>query len=108
MIDSTEAGINVSWLLYYRSQNILSDNSTNGTVSGNVPDTIFDIEFKGYSDEVQIYFRDINVSLESGGILGMDKLDTPVSGYAATYGINRTFNFTNATVRFYYNFSVGA
>ncbi|MBU0760264.1 MAG: hypothetical protein KJ858_01070, partial [Nanoarchaeota archaeon] len=95
-------GENSTINIYYRNQNIETNLSENGTYSGTLPDAIVDIEVKTHSNRLRVYLRDINLSGENSETLGMDK-HTSTSGYLVTYGVNTTYNFTNSTVKIYYD-----
>ncbi|MBI2451705.1 hypothetical protein HYV50_01340, partial [Candidatus Pacearchaeota archaeon] len=103
VINFNTTGLNSSWEFYYRGAIIKSNGSSEGTHLSEFPDTLVEIKFKSYSDRLHTTLRGINASLENNKSLGMDKLLTPAPEYLLTYGINNSYNFTNATIRIYYD-----
>jgi subtilisin family serine protease/uncharacterized membrane protein YgcG len=105
-VNASNSGVNSTWNVYYRNVLILNSSSISGNYSQQLTNTTVDFELKAYSNNITVTVRRINLSSENGKTLGLDKLAAPVSGYLATYGINCSYNFTNATVVIYYgNFS---
>jgi sporulation protein YlmC with PRC-barrel domain len=102
-INNNSVGINLSYNIYYRNNLITSNSSSNGSVLKSIPNSLVDLEFKTFSDKFQILLRDINLTLENNKSFGVNNLSTPIQGYLKTYGINNTFNFTNATLKIYYS-----
>jgi hypothetical protein len=103
IIDFNDTGLNTTLNIYYRGVLLNTTNITNGTLSGIFVDSLVDLELKSYSNRLQVTLRDMNLSAENAETIGVDKLATAVTGYIGTYGINNTFNFTNATIRIYYD-----
>jgi hypothetical protein len=103
IINFNSSGVNSSFEIEYRDMVVISNSSSTGNYTDAIPNTIVNIDIKSYANRLQILLREINLSLENAKTFGMDKLSTPASGYLATYGINNSYNFTNATVKIYYD-----
>ena len=102
VLDYNLTGENSTINVYYRGQNIDTNLSESGNYSRSLPNTLVDLEVKAQSNRLQVYLRDINLSSENSETLGMDR-HTSISRYLVTYGVNTTYNFTNSTVRIYYD-----
>jgi len=103
LVNYNITGINSSMKYYYNNQELAHNSSENGTLTGLVINTLVDLEFKTYNNRLVVTLRNINVSSESNKVFGIDKFSTPLTGYLVNYGINATYNFTNSTVRIYYD-----
>jgi hypothetical protein len=102
VITFNSTGINSTWSIFYR--NIKQWNST--IVSGNhtysLANVTMDLEFKTYGEGFKVLLKDVNLSVENNETFGMDR-NTGSVGYLLTYGINSTYNISNATVTLSYN-----
>jgi sporulation protein YlmC with PRC-barrel domain len=101
--NSNSTGINTSWNIYYRNNIIASNSSSDGVILNNFPDSLVNIEFKAYSENISLLLRNVNLSKETNKTFGIDYLSVPPPGYILTYGINNSFNFTNATLKINYS-----
>ena len=94
------SSINYSYHFYYR-ENILYNGSTNESLSIEIPNTIYDLEYKFYLDNLQLYFSEINTS-HSNKTINLNNVST-IGGYYINYAINSTYNITNTTIKLYYD-----
>ena len=90
-------------MIYPPTGEIIRINETNGQYTTTVPETVYDLQFKAFTERLQVTIRNVNISIDNNKTFGMDKLSTPVSGYLATYGLNNNYSFSNATIRVYYD-----
>lgn len=90
-------------MIYPRTQEVIHLNDTNGSYTAEVPFSIYDLLFKAFTDKLQVTLRNVNISIDNNKSFGMDRLDTPPTGYLVTYGVNSNYTFDNATVRVYYD-----
>ncbi|MBW2989591.1 hypothetical protein KY358_04720, partial [Candidatus Woesearchaeota archaeon] len=100
--NSSISGINSSFEARYRGQLILLNSSLDGTFIPSLADALFELKFKAFSNRLHATFAGVNISSCSGASFGMDS-HSSISGYLITYGVNTTCNFTNATIRVYYD-----
>lgn len=96
--------LNGSVTLYYPDTgDSMQSFSFSGNISEDVPNYVFDVGLSAFSQFLAVRLNGVNVSQFFGSNITIDRLDTPVSGYLNTYGINMSFNVTNATVTISYN-----
>lgn len=103
VIDSNLTGVNSSWDLIYRDDIIVQNRSENGTYLVSTLNLTGDLNFKAYNNKLDVLLKDVKLIQENGKLFGMDKLQTPLSGYKISYGINNSFNFSQAKVKIYYD-----
>jgi len=106
VVGYNQIGINSSLTIYYSgTTNAVGSysNSTGEFSDKNIIDYVYDFLFKAYSDNLQVLLKSVNISQNLNRTLGMDKLNTPVSGYVVTYAVNNTYDISGARVRIYYN-----
>jgi len=101
--DKNNTGVSTDWDIYYRNSLISSNSSSSGRVLHELPSSLVDLKLNLFSNNLSVLLKDINLSKENGKNFGADLLIPPVSGYILTYGINNTFNFTNATLKINYS-----
>jgi hypothetical protein len=94
-----ETNINYSYNFYYR-ENVLFNDSLNTSFSLEVPDTVCDLGYTFFFNDLQLYFSEINSS-QSNNTISVDNI-TAISGYYINYAINSTYNITNTTIKIYY------
>ena len=90
-------------LIYPPTKDVIHLNNTKGTYTATLPQEVYNLLFKAFTNRVQITLRNVNITLDNNKTFGMDKLTTPASGYLATYGVNNNYTFDNATVMIYYD-----
>jgi hypothetical protein len=98
------SGLNGSVILYYPdTDDSIHSFNFSGNISEDVPNYVFDVGVSVFNQFLAVRLNGVNVSQFFGSNITIDRLDTPVSGYLNTYGINVSFNITNATVTVSYN-----
>ena len=102
LVTSNQSGLNSSFSAYYDDTLVASNASSNGTYSEQLPNGLVDLRFSAYSERIAVLLRRVNVSADNNRSFGMDR-NNSTSGYLVSYGINNSYNFTNATVSIYYN-----
>ncbi|PIZ52325.1 hypothetical protein COY27_00585 [Candidatus Woesearchaeota archaeon CG_4_10_14_0_2_um_filter_33_13] len=103
IIDFNDSAVNTTLRTDYRNTLLNTTNTTTGNFSEVWPNTLLDLQFNSYLNRLRVTFTGFNLSQNNGLSLGLDKLSTALSGYLGTYGINSSYNFTNATLRLYYD-----
>ena len=99
VINSNLAGINNTLDIYLAgTDRKIHTHEFNGSYFDEHPALIYDLLFKAYNDSIKIKLRDVNLSADNNKTFGIDNLIPAVPGYLATYGVNNTYNITNATV----------
>lgn len=102
IVDANLNGINSTIKFYYLENEIASNESPVGNFTNiEIASYIYDILISAYSDALKVLFRGVNISENSERTIGLDK--TTISGFVITYGINNSYNITNATVTLGYN-----
>jgi len=102
IIDSNLTGVNSSIISYYRNGSVAINFSSNGSYIISLPDSLLDMEFYAYSNDLIVYARDQNISVIAGQDIGMD-LVNQTNGYLVTYSIEPDWLITDATVRISYD-----
>lgn len=103
VINSTGDGVNSSLALYYDNSLISSNSSQTGEYSQTIVNTVLDVEFIAYDGGLKVLIRGVNVSEDNNKIFGLDKLATPVQSHVVTYGVNNSYDFSNASVKVSYD-----
>lgn len=78
-------------------------NISNETIDLDLPEGLFNIDTRAFTNRLQATFKDINFSLESNETIGLDHLETPIEGYVATYAVESTYSFSNVTIKIFYD-----
>ncbi len=102
--DSTGAGINSSLIAYYRDGAVASNASTTGNYSQTMPNVLMDLQFiREPAQRLRVTLNLVNLTTNNNRIFSMERLGSAASGYLATYAVNTTYNFPNASIILYYD-----
>jgi hypothetical protein len=63
----------------------------------------FDLRFRAFGDKLQVLLKNVSINSSQNKKLGLDRLDSPASGFTETYAVTSTFIFSQAVVRMHYN-----
>ncbi len=85
---------------FFLSRNVQYNGTSNNTFTLEIPDTTFDLKYEFSSEDLEIYFDEINTT-QSNKTIKLDSL-TSITGYHLVYAINSTYNVSNTTIKIYY------
>jgi hypothetical protein len=81
---------------------VVYENTTYINETIELPEAVLDFEFRAFDNRFKTKLESINVTAENNKSFGMDRYFEEDDSLV-TYGINSTYNFTNATVQIYYD-----
>ncbi len=102
IVDYNVSGVAVNLTVYLPgSVKFIDDYTFTGTQVDAQPGLLYDLWLRALNG-TQILFRDVNATLDNNRTLGLDLLETPVTDYLYTLGVNNTYTFSNATLTLNY------
>jgi SepF-like predicted cell division protein (DUF552 family) len=102
VIDGTLSGTPVTETAYFPgTEETINLTNYTGTSTDGFPSTLFDILFSTHNETLDVLFRNVNMS-SLNRTLGMDLLPNVTDPYIVQYGVNSSYNFTNAEVKVSY------
>jgi len=98
IINNNSIGIPVNLTIYFTGTNkeVHEHNFTGSYVDAHTT-LLYDLHYQALDGNISVRLNEVNLSLDNNGTLGLDRT-TDLTGYLVTYGINNTYNFTNATI----------
>ena len=102
VIDNNSAGLPANLTIYFTgTDKAIHEQTFTGSYADVHTTLIYDLYYQTLDGNISVKLNEVNLSLYSNGTLGLDRT-TDLTGYLVTYGLNSTYNFTNATVALSY------
>ncbi len=102
--DSNGNNVPVDLTLYITgTEKEVSNYQFNETLNSSQPILNYDLFFKAYNSSIKIKLNNVNLTKYNNKTLRIDKKQTPVTGYLATYAVESEFNQSNVTLTFNYS-----
>jgi len=97
-INNDSVGIPVNLTIYFAgTDKQVHEHNFTGIYADNYTTLLYDLLFGALGNNISLRLNEVNLSLDNNATLGLD-MYTGLTGYLVTYGINSTYNFTNATL----------
>ncbi|MFC2138202.1 BspA family leucine-rich repeat surface protein [Bacteroidota bacterium] len=80
---------------------LVHSDTVSGEYTTEIANTQYDFSFEAFEEEFNMELRDIKVEDNNDRVVGMDQYKEE-SDAIVTYGLDTTYNFTNSTIKIYY------
>ena len=98
VVDDTLSGINLTFSIFFAGTELEADIGVNGTVSRDLSDFLYDLQFTAYEDTLTVTIRDVNITIDNNRTLGLDRITTNPD-FLVLYGLDSgNYTFSNSTI----------
>jgi hypothetical protein len=98
IINNNSEGLTVNLTIYFTgTDKEVNEHNFTGIYTDVHTTLLYDLHYQALDGNISVRLNEVNLSLDNNRTIGLDRF-TSLTGYLVTYGINSTYNFTNATL----------